>query len=160
MLKVVVKEMFFDRQKVMDRLDAKRLRVLARTGATARKTMQRSMRYRGKKNTPSRPGDPPKASKQNPLLRKSIAFGFDKDQDTVVIGPLVRKKKNSVKVPQLLNEGGTAKVVLPGYYENGTYVPGETVQARYLPRPFATLDSPAGREGIKVLRELTEKTPL
>lgn len=150
MLKVVTKNMFFDRSKVLDRLEKKRARVLARTGGYTRSAMQRSMRYVTGKGKPSKPGKPPKARRKNPLLRKLIAFGLDSN-DTVVVGPLASKSSTTVNVPELLNEGGTARIVLPG---------GERVRARYMPRPFATPDSPAGSAGQNKFEELIEETPL
>lgn len=149
MLNVVTKGMFIDRQRVLSRLDAKGTRVLARTGGYTRSSMQRSMRYRTKSGKPSKPGSPPKARRKLPLLRQKIAFGVDGDE--VVTGPLVAKRSYSVKVPRLLNEGGRARVVLPG---------GEQVRARYLPRPFSTQDSPAFVAGLAKFQELTESTPL
>lgn len=149
MLKVVTKGMFIDRQKVLNRLDAKRASVLGRTGAFTRKSMQRSMRYHTKSGKPSKPGKPPRARRAYPLLRQRIAFGVDGDE--VITGPLVRRSTTSVKVPRLLNEGGVAKVVLPG---------GDKVRAKYLPRPFATDESPAFTAGLAKFQELTETTPL
>lgn len=160
MLKVVSKNMFIDRKKVLDRLDKKRIAVLARTGGYTRTAMQRSMRKRPPKGKPSKPGMPPKANTNFPYLRDRIAYGLD-GNDEVVVGPLARKSRYRLKVPELLNEGGIAKVVLPGGIgDGGEFLPRREETVRYKARPFATVGSPAFKAGLKKFLELTQKQPL
>lgn len=100
-------EMFFDRAKVLKRLQEKEVRVLSGTGAYGRTVVQRSMRDASKTNPldKSQPGKPPKAHGRR-LLKEKIAFGYDGRAHSVVIGstPLNRKAKNNV--PLTLEQGG------------------------------------------------------
>lgn len=153
--------MFFDRTHVINRVEKKQHRVLSGTGAYAMGAMRKSMRkgrvsQRNKPGPPhygggSKPGEPPRWWSK--LLRDFIFFGFDADKESVLVGPykFTRKQATSVTVPKLLNDGGAALTVLPG---------GRAVMASYLPRPFATPESPAGQAGTKKFHELTEKIPL
>lgn len=146
-------KMFVDRSKVFSRLAKKERRVLTRVGGTTRLAMKRSMRKARKPKKGdsggSKTGEPPRYRSKR--LRDAIFFGYDEKTKTVVTGPLKFKSPNSVSVPQLLNEGGTVTVTLPG---------GERERATYLPRPFATADSPAGKVGLKTLIEETKNVPL
>ena len=88
---------FFDSPKVVKSVDRMRQRQLARAGGMVRTTSKRSIRKRKK---PSLPGNPPHSHTGD--LRK-IFFGYDKSNDSVIVGPL--GFKNS-KAPQALEHGG------------------------------------------------------
>lgn len=98
----------------------------------------------------SKPGEPPYAREGS--LKRLIYFGFDPAGPSVVVGPMrfaTRTRPGGGKsVPELLNEGGVAKLAMPG---------GETVSATFKPRPFTPRPLAAGAE---FLARETEKVPL
>ncbi|MCP4228869.1 MAG: hypothetical protein GY771_01805 [bacterium] len=154
-------KMFFDTPGVMAKLDQKRRTVLIRTGAATWKAMRRSMRPAKKKKNRKRgdgEGKPPRYRQGD--LRREISFGYDDKSQSVVTGPR-RLPGSKVVTPELLNEGGTAKITLPALVEDGVWKgPGKEVVADYGPRPYATADAPAFAEGEKVFLELTENLSL
>lgn len=149
--------MFFDRQRVINRLTTKELKILSGTGSFTRGAMRNSMRKARKakdgRRLPygggSKPGEPPR--RREGSLHRLIFFELAKAELNMVCGPKKLAGRSIVAVPKLLNEGGMARVVLPS---------GDMVIGRYLPRPFATTESPAGQAGIRKFRELTETVPL
>ncbi len=95
-------------QNVIHRIGVKNKKVLFKTGAYVRTTMQRSMRYAGKKKQVSEPGQPPLAHKNHgALLRKLITFAVNFAEGSVIIGP--KKFGSGQSVPELLDKGGTAR---------------------------------------------------
>lgn len=93
---------FFDREKVTRRIEAKRLRAMAKMGGFIRTTAQRSIR---KGKTSSLPGQPPKS--HTGLLKDQIWFAYDPAADSVVIGPVEFRNSG---VPEALEFGGTVHV--------------------------------------------------
>ena len=124
----VDKRMFFDRKRVVDATDRATRRVLSKFGAFVRQTAKRSIRRRKR---PSRPGQPP--SSHVGLLKRRIFFGYDRDKQSVVIGPAPinasggRSPYGDTTVPELLEEGGRVR-----RRESG----GQTKTLHYRPRPF------------------------
>ncbi|MEX1016018.1 MAG: hypothetical protein WDZ31_04660, partial [Phycisphaeraceae bacterium] len=119
------KRMFFDRKRVIDATDRATRRVLSRFGAFVRQTARRSIRRRKR---PSRPGQPP--SSHVGLLRDRIFFGYDRERQSVVIGPAPinqRSPYGTTTVPELLEEGGRVRRREPG---------GRTKTLNYRARPF------------------------
>ena len=97
--------MFFDRAKIKKKVDARTRKVLSKFGAFVRQTSRKSIRKR--KGT-SKPGRPPFS--HTGVLKRFIFFGYDKDRQSVVIGPVIAPGKAG-KAPQVLEHGG--KVSLP-----------------------------------------------
>jgi hypothetical protein len=147
MIEAVAKVAIY-RQKVLQAKSRKQARILYRLGKYVMSTMQRSMRY-GK--GASSPGEPPRAHKPNPGLRKDIGFIVDERAGSVSIGPGMQPKRRLVKsakpFPELLDAGGTATIATPR---------GVTT-ASYAPRPFT---APAFATGQQRFFELIEDTPL
>jgi hypothetical protein len=90
--------------------------VLYRMAAYARTTAQRSMRYvtrpkRGSKRVRivSQPGEPPRAVKPHPWLRKHLAFAVDTERGSYVVGPKALRGSRAF-TPGLLERGGSARV--------------------------------------------------
>ncbi len=102
MIDLRIKQMFFDRPKVKRAVDAARRRVLSKAGAFIRQTARTSIRKR--KGT-SKPGAPPHSHVG--LLRRFILFGYDKQSDSVVIGPVGFRASSA---PRVLERGGTTTV--------------------------------------------------
>lgn len=96
--------------QVLERVRKKRSRVLYKTGAYTKTSIQRSMRYATKKKTVSKPGDPPLAHKEStrgPLLRKLTSFHVDEEAGSVIAGPMQTPGSGGFRpVPELLDKGG------------------------------------------------------
>jgi hypothetical protein len=105
MIRMVTKQMFFDRKAVTSRLDRATRKVLSRFGAFVRTGARHSIR---KRKAISEPGEPP--SSHTGLLRKFIFFGYDRDRRSVVIGPQ-RLNQKVGDAPHALEYGGTSTVV-------------------------------------------------
>lgn len=144
---------FLDRPTVIEALEWKYRRVMAKLGGYVRTTMQRSMRNRKRS---SKPGEPPTSWRREKggqgALRALTEFGYDKDDHKLVIGPqLITSTTTPLggkTVPQLLNEGGGAFIRKFG---------GGRVMATYEPRPFV---QPAVDKGIDKFRDLLKTVPL
>ena len=93
------KSMFFTSPAVRGAVDRATRRVLSRFGAYVRRSARSSIRKRKKV---SEPGKPP--SSHTGLLRKFIFFGYDRADQTVVIGPVPLRSKP--EAPELLEHGG------------------------------------------------------
>ena len=93
--------MFFDRTKVRKQMEARTGKVLARFGASVRKTAQESIRKR--KGT-SQPGKPPFSHVGT--LKKQIYFAFDSQSRSVVIGPVIFGAGHSGIALPALEKGG------------------------------------------------------
>jgi hypothetical protein len=102
MLDLRIKQMFFDRPNVKRAVDAARRRVLSKAGAFIRQTARTSIRKR--KGT-SAAGSPPYSHVG--LLRKFILFGYDRQSESVVVGPVGFRASTA---PRVLERGGTTTV--------------------------------------------------
>ena len=97
-----VKQLFFDRQAVMNAMDKATRRVLSRFGAFVRSTARRSIR---KRKRPSLPGQPPSSHQGH--LKRFLFFSYDPAARSVVIGPVkLGSKKGST--PEVLEYGGVS----------------------------------------------------
>jgi phage gpG-like protein len=113
------------------KIDARKLRrmsqekihdYLMRLAAYIMRTAQRSMRYRSPRGKPAPPGSPPKAARNNPLLRKVWErFTVRVSPPVVVVGP--KHFRSSGGVPAVHEFGGVLKV-------------SKTKRARYPARPY------------------------
>lgn len=74
----------FDPAKIRAAVKRGNIDSLGRAGALVRTVARRSLRRRGVKKLPSRPGQPPKTTGP---LKRSILFEVEKDKSAVVIGP-------------------------------------------------------------------------
>jgi len=113
MLDMRIKELFFDKAKVVRAVDKARRAVLSKAGAFIRQRAKTSMRKRA---GTSSPGEPPHAHEGS--MRRFLFFGYDPSADTVVVGPA---KTNQVffdrdrrpvtgTVPAVLEYGGQITV--------------------------------------------------
>ncbi|MEM9108608.1 MAG: hypothetical protein AAGC72_01135 [Planctomycetota bacterium] len=93
---------FFDRDKVLDKLDRDERRLLSRAGAFVRRRARSSIR---KRKGISKSGKPP--ASHTGQYKKSILFGYEKSSRSVVIGPSA--SFGGSEVPELLEFGGSAK---------------------------------------------------
>lgn len=110
------KQLFFDRQVVISKVDAASRKVLSKFGAFVRRSARSSIRKRKK---PAPPGSPP--SSHTGLLKKFIFFGYDTDARSVVIGPTRLNQKGRGEAPPLLEYGGKATLVRRGKKKRTTY---------------------------------------
>ena len=139
--------MFLDRPHIAGKLGRKGTVVLNKTGGFTRYKMKNYVaRKRAKKRKRSKPGEPP--LKHEGSIWRTIFYGASSKEgqaiDGIIVGP-IGFAGSTVTVPQLLNEGGTARITLPG---------GRRVTANYLPRPFATAETPPYEQGLAKMQEL------
>lgn len=114
MLDMRIKELFFDKAKVVRAVNKARRAILSKAGAFIRQRAKTSMRKR--KGT-SAPGEPPYAHEGS--LRRFMFFGYDPSADTVVVGPaktnqvFFNRDRKPVKgtVPSTLEYGGQITVL-------------------------------------------------
>ena len=99
MIDMRVKQLFFDKAKVIRAVDKARRAVLSKAGAFIRTAARSSIRRR---KGPSQPGKPP--SSHTGLLKKFIYFGYEPTSDSVVIGPVRLNKPGAA--PSVLEHGG------------------------------------------------------
>ena len=99
-----MKYVFFDERAVRNALDSGTRRALSKFGAFVRRRAKSSIR---KRRRISRPGEPP--SSHTGKLRKSIYFGYDPKNKSVVVGPT---KWSSSNAQALLEYGGTSRKAL------------------------------------------------
>jgi len=111
-----IKQLFFDRQAVISRVDSATRKVLSKFGAFVRRTAKGSIRNRRKA---SPPGSPP--SSHTGLLKKFIFFGYDPGQRSVVIGPTRLDRRGHGQAPSLLEHGGQTTLVRRDKRERATY---------------------------------------
>lgn len=100
-----IKHLFFDSPKIIRSVDKSTRKVLAKFGAFVRRTAKQSIRKRKKA---SAPGSPP--SSHTGLLKRFIFFGYDRQKDSVVIGPTRLTDNNRGDAPSLLEYGGRTTV--------------------------------------------------
>jgi len=106
-----IRDMFFDRAAVQNRLDKAEQRELSRIGAFVRKRARSILRRRKRV---SRAGEPPSVhSKDNRASLKNVLFGYDPKIHGVAIGP--------IKLNQL-NLTDTGRVTIPALMEFGGHV--------------------------------------
>jgi len=120
-----IKDMFFDRHVVMAAVDNAKRKVLSKAGAFIRTAAKTSIRKR-KGSAP--PGAPPQSHEGS--LRRLILFGYDKPNDSVVVGPVGFKKSDA---PSVLEYGGDT-VVLRRVGGRGGKLTSQKV--KIAPRPY------------------------
>lgn len=147
MIKTLIRFQMED-EKLLQRMRAKRKRVLYKTGGYTLRSMQRSMRYRKKASNPK---FPPSAHRENgALLRKLSHFVVNEKNGTVVIGPIKLggdSQPSGKPVPELLDKGGPVEAL----------VNGQSVITTLEPRPFV---DPAFTDGGRRYEQLLERERL
>lgn len=99
------KDSFFDQQKVQRALIDVGDRQLPKSAARVRMIARRSMRYvSAKSQVVSAPGQPPRARRPKPWVRKFLFFYFDSATHSAVIGPA--RLPDSTDAPHDLEFGG------------------------------------------------------
>ena len=102
MIDMRIKDMFFDRPKVMNAVDRANRQSLSKAGAFVRQAARTSIRKR-KGTSPA--GSPPYSHEGS--LRKWILFGYDAANESVVVGPVGFRKSEA---PNVLEFGGTTTI--------------------------------------------------
>ncbi len=138
-------KMFFDRPAVESATSRMGRKVLTRFGGYVRLTAKRSMRRRKKS---SAPGSPPSAHEGS--LKKTIFFGYDRERESVVAGPLGFKGSNA---PEILEHGGETTIMRRDK-KTGKLV---AKRIKIQPRPFM---DPAFEKGRKKLPEFWKQVKL
>jgi hypothetical protein len=154
-----VKDLFFDRAMILQKIGRENARRLGRVGAFVRQRartaiLRRAPKARHGKRRHARPGSPPLVHSNDSFATlRNILFYLDRDWETVIIGPRAVKSlklKNASKdyVPGLLELGGTSTIsqtLMPSSGEWVTIDPKygkekgyeqRTVKARYKKFPF------------------------
>ncbi len=117
-------KMFLDKPKALRYTSAVQRKFMGRFGGYTRSTARRSIRKRKKS---SRVGSPP--SSHEGSLRRLIFFGYDRQRNSVVIGPL---KFKSSKIPSVLEHGGHSFALRRNKKTNKL----ERTRIKIRPRPF------------------------
>ena len=125
MINMRIKDTFFDRHVVIAAVDNAKRKVLSKAGAFIRTAAKTSIRKR-KGSAP--PGAPPHSHEGS--LRRLILFGYDKPNDSVVVGPVGFKKSEA---PSVLEYGGDT-VVLRRVGGRGGKLTSQKV--KIAPRPY------------------------
>ena len=115
----ITPQMFFDRPRVKRAVDRAKRGVLSKAGAFVRQRARTLIRPRRRS---ARPGEPP--SSHTGLLRRFIWFGYDRQQDSVVIGPAPLNQRSpygQTTVPEVLEFGGTVTTRERGKQETRYY---------------------------------------
>jgi hypothetical protein len=99
------KGMFFDRPAITNAMSKATRQALSKFGSFVRTRARTSIR---KRKRASDPGQPP--SSHTGLLRRNIFFGYDRQRESVVIGPtkLNAAGRGSPTIPAVIEEGGRA----------------------------------------------------
>ena len=132
---------FFDRQHVIDRVEAAERRLLSKAGSYVRTRARTSIKRRKAISTP---GNPPHAHIKGTDGIKKILFFYEKLRHTVIVGPVKFTSQGDLTVPGLLEYGGRKREEFV-YRRNrdrrsgrftGTVKTRVKVNKNYLARPF------------------------
>ncbi len=155
-----VKDMFFDRARVINTIRAEDRRRLSKIGAYVRQRARTDVLKRPPKSKrslfpPSAPGSPPHVHSNDSFATlRNILFALNSDWESVIIGPrgvpsLKLSGASRPTVPALMEFGG--KATITETLLNGEWVPGnrttgdaETAETRkrrvsYPKRPFMSV---------------------
>ena len=144
-----MKDLFFDRAAVKNRMTKANRKALSKAGAFIRRRARSSLRRRKK---PSPPRQPPSVHTSDRVASlKNILFAYDSHSESLVVGPVKLNQKTllgpqlgGATVPQVHEFGATVKVrevkVGKGWRSGVRRVrPGQPVRVRaavYAERPF------------------------
>lgn len=128
MITMRIKDSFFDRHVVIAAVDKAKRKVLSKAGAFIRTAARTSIRRR-KGSAP--PGKPPHSHEGS--LRELILFGYDRQSDSVVVGPVGFRNSEA---PAALERGGMTTV----YRRRNGRLVGERVRIEARPYMGPALD--------------------
>lgn len=144
-----MKDVFFDRAAVKNRMTKANRKALSKAGAFIRRRARSSLRRR-KKQSP--PGQPPSAHTSDRVASlKNILFAYEPNSESLVVGPVKLNRKallgpqlGGATVPQVHEFGATVKIrevkVGKGWRSGVRRVrPGQPIRVRaavYAERPF------------------------
>lgn len=123
-----IKDSFFDRHVVIAAVDKAKRKVLSKAGAFIRTAARTSIRRRRGSAPPGRPPHSHEGS-----LRKLILFGYDRQADSVVVGPVGFRNSEA---PATLERGGMTTV----YRRRNGRLVGERVRIEARPYMGPALD--------------------
>lgn len=148
-LSMRMKDFFFDRQAVIERMSRANHKALVKAGAFLRRRARSSLRRRKRISSP---GSPPSVHSQDPIATlKNILFAYDPQQESLVVGPVGLNQKTYIgpqlgtaTVPQIHEFGARTKVRevrvgnkwLSGVRRVRPGQPTRVRVATYPPRPF------------------------
>ena len=135
-----MKDLFFDRPAVKDRMTKANRKALTKVGAFIRRRARSSLRRRKKS---SQPGQPPSVHTADRVATlKNILFAYEPNSQTLVVGPVKLNQKTllgpqlgNVTVPQLHEFGATVKV-RAGRRRIRHGQPVRVRRVKYAQRPF------------------------
>ena len=114
-LNLRMRDFFFDRQAVIDRMGKANVRAVSKAGAFIRTRARTSLRRRKKSSPPGRP--PSVHSTDNVATLKNILFAYEPHAQTLVVGPVALNQINQSwidmrtrTVPQVLEFGDVLTV--------------------------------------------------
>lgn len=106
-LSAELKQFFFDRPAVLDKLRKKKLNALKKAGALSRKIIRNKPRRRKRK---SLPGEAPSVHTQGKFATlRNVLFAYDPSTDGVVVGPVKIPSRDQDPAPSVLEYGGTIR---------------------------------------------------
>lgn len=117
-LRLDVKKMFFDIERIEKGLARETDRALVVFGRLVRSEARKSIRTHRRGH--AKPGKPP--YNKTGLLKKFIYFARDKSETSVVIGPVVLSGMTG-KVPSVLEYGGTSLIKFSGGKRENVVIP-------------------------------------
>lgn len=110
-----IKNLFFDRELVKRAVDRATRANLSKAGGEIRKIARQSMRYATEPKfgslrvrPVSKPGEPPRAVRPHPWIRKNLFFGFNPGNRGIVVGPVGFARGSGA--PRILEFGGRAAI--------------------------------------------------
>lgn len=150
-----IKNSFFDTDAIVAQVKKDFRRTAGRFGAFARRRMKSSLKYREGKSSPGSPPNVhrsrgytrPKKGKDGTVsrqpvspLRELIFFAYDRDTESVVVGPVKFGGKGGI-APGLLEHGGggTFKASRTGEIKRGVWAPRPFV------KPAGDAEATAGK---------------
>ncbi len=107
---------FFDKAAVIKAIGKASADALSKSGNKLKVIAQRSMRYvepfrkGGRPRIVSKPGEPPRAVRSHPLLRKFLYAIYDFATERAVIGP-VKLSALPGEAPKVMEHGGRVRIV-------------------------------------------------
>jgi hypothetical protein len=110
-----MKDFFFDRQVIKDRMSTANRKAIAKVGAFIRRRARSSLRRRRKSSQPGRP--PSVHTADSVATLKNILFAYEPQAEALVIGPVKLNHKallgpqlGDLTVPQVQEFGATVRV--------------------------------------------------
>lgn len=110
-----MKDLFFDRRAVTDRMGKANARAVSKAGAFIRRRARSSLRRR--KKTSAAGSTPSVHSSDSVATLKNILFAYDKSNESLVVGPVGLNQKNAqssgefITIPQLMEFGGELSIL-------------------------------------------------